>query len=118
MTGHQAWTRDYFTNAISFWEPRRLIYNLALAGIVTTYLVVGYPGSKAVLSIDFGLGLFLLAVGANICYCAAYLADVFVQASGFRDLWQRIRWVLFVVGTLVAAIITRFIAMSMFHPGG
>jgi hypothetical protein len=65
--------RDYFTDAIRFWEPRRVIYNLALAGVVVAYFVVGYPGSKAVLSIDFALGLFLLTVGANICYCAAYL---------------------------------------------
>jgi hypothetical protein len=62
------------------------------------------------------LGLFLLAVAANICYCAAYLADVFVQASGFREVLQRVRWVLFVLGTLVAAIITRFMSLAMFHP--
>ena len=107
--------RTYFTDAISFWEPRRVVYNLALAGIVIAYFVAGYPASKAVLSIDFALGLFLLAVGANIVYCAAYLADVFVQASGFRDVWQRMRWVLFVIGTLVASIITRFISMGMFQ---
>src|ERR1041385_2343884 len=105
--------RDYFTNAISFWEPRRVLYNVILALIVLAYFVAGYPGSKAVLSIDFALGLFLLAVGANICYCAAYLADIFVQASGFREVWQRMRWVLFVIGTLVAAIITRFMSIAM-----
>ncbi len=79
--------RDYFTDAIKFWEPRRVIYNLALALIVIIYFAVGYPSSKAVLSIDFLLGLFLLAVVANVAYCAAYLVDVFVQASGFRDTW-------------------------------
>ena len=110
--------RDYFTDAIRFWEPRRLLYNLALAMIVTAYFVAGYPSSKSVLSIDFALGLFLLAVAANIAYCAAYLADIFVQASGFRETWQRARWVLFAIGTLFAAIITRFIAMGMFQHGG
>lgn len=109
--------RDYFTDAIRFWEPRRIIYNLALAGIVVAYFIAGYPASKGVLSIDFALGVFLLAVGANICYCAAYLTDVFVQASGFREVWQRARWVLFVLGTLVAAIITRFMSLAMFHSG-
>jgi hypothetical protein len=108
--------REFFTDAIRFWEPRRIIYNLALAGVVVAYFIAGYPGSKGVLSIDFALGLFLLAVAANICYCAAYLADVFVQASGFREVWQRVRWVLFVLGTLVAAIITRFMSLAMFHP--
>ena len=108
--------RDYFTDAIRFWEPRRVVYNLVLAAIVVAYFVAGYPSSKGVLSVDFALGLFLLAIAANIAYCAAYLADVFVQASGFREIWQRLRWVLFVIGTLVAAIITRFMSMGMFHP--
>src|SRR5437899_4834645 len=108
--------RDYFTDAIKFWEPRRVIYNLALAAIVIIYFAVGYPSSKAVLSIDFLLGLFLLAVVANVAYCAAYPVDVFVQASGFRDTWQRSRWVLFAIGTTFAAVITRFVAVGMFHP--
>ena len=109
--------RNYFTDAIRFWEPRRIVYNLALAGIVVAYFIAGYPGSRSILSIDFALGLFLLAVAANICYCAAYLADIFVQASGFREVWQRARWVLFLLGTLVAAIITRFMSLAMFQPG-
>jgi uncharacterized membrane protein len=82
--------REYFTDAIRFWEPRRVLYNLALAVIVVAYFFAGYPSSKVVLSIDFALGLFMLAVVANIAYCAAY-------------------------GALFAAIITRFIAMGMFH---
>jgi hypothetical protein len=85
--------------------------------IVVAYFFAGYPASKAVLSIDFALGLFLLAVVANVAYCAAYLADVFVQASGFRDVWQRMRWVLFMIGTTFAAIITRFLATGMFRSG-
>ncbi len=74
----------------------------------------GYPASKAVLSVDLALGVFLLAVVANVAYCAAYLVDVFVQASGFRDVWERARWVLFAIGTAFAAVITRFVAMGMF----
>jgi hypothetical protein len=31
---------------------------------------------------------------------------------------QRCRWILFAIGTTFAAIITRFVAMGMFHPGG
>jgi hypothetical protein len=107
--------RDSLTNAIRFWEPRRLIYNLVLVFVVIAYFVIGYPVSKTVLSIDFALGLFLLAVVANIAYCAAYLADVFVQMSGFREVWQRSRWLLFLIGTTFAAIITRFVAMGMFR---
>jgi len=107
--------RESFTDAIRFWEPRRLIYNLALGLVVIVYFVVGYPASKATLSADFALLIFLLAVIANVAYCAAYLVDIFVQASGYREIWQRSRWLLFAVGTAFAAIITRFVAMGMFH---
>jgi len=106
--------RDCFTNAISFWEPRRVVYNLVLTAVVVLCFVAGYPASKSALSLDFMLGLFILAVIANVAYCAAYLADVFVQASGFRDVWQSYRWVLFMIGTVFAAVITRFVAMGMF----
>ena len=108
--------REFATDAIKFWEPWRLFYNLTLAAVVIVYFAIGFPLSKAVLSIDFCLGLFLLAVIANIAYCAAYIVDIFVQASGFREIWRPYRRVLFVIGTLFAAIITRFVAKGMF-PG-
>jgi hypothetical protein len=108
--------REYATDAIKFWEPWRIFYNLALAAIVVIYFAIGYPLSKSELTIDFCLGLFLLAVVANVAYCAAYIVDIFAQASGFRGVWQRYRKILFVIGTVFAAIITRFIAMGMF-PG-
>jgi|SRR5215813_3018787 len=106
--------REYATDAIKFWEPWRIIYNLVLAAIVITYFALAYPLSRSAITIDFCLGLFLLAVVANVAYCTAYVADIFAQASGFREVWQRYRKALFVIGTLFAAIITRFIAMGMF----
>ena len=106
--------KDSITDAIRFWEPRRLIYNSVLALIVGLYFYLGLPGSKQNLGVNFALGLFILAVVANLAYCAAYLADVFAQLSDFREAWQRVRWILFVIGTTLAAIIARFIAMGMF----
>src|SRR5437667_7609807 len=109
--------RENATDAIKFWERARIFYNLVLIAVVVLHFIGGYPGSKAILSINFCLGLFLLAVAANIAYCAAYLVDLFAQASGFRELWQRYRWLLFAIGTTFAVIITHFIAIGMFHPG-
>lgn len=106
--------REYATDAIKFWEPWRILYNLTLAAVVILYFVLAYPLSKSAVTVDFCLGLFLLAVIANVAYCAAYLVDIFAQTSGFREIWRRSRKVLFVIGTLFAAVITRFIAMGMF----
>jgi hypothetical protein len=81
---------------------------------VVGYFVAGLPDSKHVLSLDLLLLLFLLAVLANVAYCAAYVPDIFAQASGFRDVWLRFRWVLFLIGVIFAAILTRFWSMGLF----
>ena len=65
--------REFATDAIKFWEPWRLLYNLTLAAVVVIYFAIGYPLSRSVLTLDFCLALFLLAVVANIAYCAAYM---------------------------------------------
>jgi hypothetical protein len=106
--------RENATDAIRYWEPRRLIYNAVLAAIVLIYFVMSYPASKAQLSLESAQGVFLLAVLANVAYCTAYVVDVFAQISGYRELWQKYRWILFVIGALFAGIITRFVAMGMF----
>ena len=86
--------REYATEAIQYWEPRRVICNLVLAAVVVAYLVAAYPASKQGLTTDSILVLFLLAVVANVAYCAAYLVDIFAQMSGFRELWRSARWIL------------------------
>ena len=59
----------------------------------------------------------MLAVLANVAYCAAYVVDIFAQVSGYRELWQKYRWLLFVVGLLFAGVITRFWSLAFFNPG-
>jgi hypothetical protein len=46
---------------------------------------VSWPQSRNVASFEGVLFLFVLAIPANIRYCAAYFGDVFVQTSGFRE---------------------------------
>ena len=109
--------RESLTDSIRYWEPRRIIYNLVLAAITVICFVIDLPASKHALAINSLLVIFLLAVLANVAYCAAYLADVFAQLSGFRELWRTYRWVLFIIGLTFAGVITRFWALAMFAPG-
>jgi hypothetical protein len=106
--------RESLTDAIRYWEPLRLVYNGVLAAIVLIYFWIGYPASKTTLSIDAVLFIILLAVLANVAYCAVYPVDIFVQASGFRETWRKYRWILFAIGLLFAGILTRFWASAMF----
>ncbi|MGC2195672.1 MAG: hypothetical protein WA628_13420 [Terriglobales bacterium] len=106
--------REWATDAIRYWAPRRILYNLVLTAVVLGCFVLTLPASKGLASIDLVLFLFLLAVLANVAYCAAYVVDIFAQMSGFRGVWQKYRWVLFVVGAMFAGILTRFWATKIF----
>ena len=109
--------RESVTGAIRYWEPRRLIYNAVLTTIVLVCFGMNYPASRSILSTNFVLSLFVLAVLANVAYCAAYPVDIFVCASSYREEWRKYRWVIFMIGLLFAATITRFVALGMFQPG-
>jgi hypothetical protein len=106
----------YAANALRYWEPRRLIYNAVLGLVVVAHLVAAWPASRTKVSFDVFLALFLLAVLANVAYCAAYAVDLFVQFSGLDAARRRGRVVLLIVGTAFAAAITHFFAAGFFEP--
>jgi hypothetical protein len=105
------------TSAIGFWEPLRVVYNLVLAAIVVGFIVIFWPHSVEYIDWRQVPRLIVLAVLANVCYCAAYLVDLFVQLSGFHSIWLRVRWVLFVIGTLFAAALTTLIMADLVFLG-
>ncbi len=106
--------RDYLGDAIRDWEPRRILYNLLLAAIVVAHFVKELPFSKTVVQFNSLLLLFVLAVLANVAYCAAYVPDVFAQMSSMRNSWLRHRWALFIVGLALAAVLTHLWSLAMF----
>ena len=106
--------REILTDAIRFWEWRRLFYNLALAAVVLLDFSRHFPHSKRALEFHALLTLFLLTVLANAAYCAAYLVELLVQFSEFREPWRRYRVVLWLVGTVFAAVLAHFFAIGMF----
>jgi hypothetical protein len=79
------------TDAIRYWEPRRLVYNVVLLGIVAGQVVHAWPASRRALNAGTAMPLFVLAAIANILYCTAYPIDIFVQVSAYRDRWRRTR---------------------------
>ncbi|SRR6266446_1678173 len=109
--------RDLAADALRYWEPRRLVYNLVLSLVVLGHVVADWPGSWSILTGNTVLELFLLAVLANICYCAAYAVDLFVQFSGQRGAWPRWRWMVLGTGTAFAAVIAHFMMIGIFTPG-
>jgi hypothetical protein len=103
----------YAADALRYWEPRRLIYNAVLAVVVLAHSFVAWHSLRDRLSFDLALGLFFLAVLANVAYCAAYVPDIFVQFAGLQQQWRIGRVLLLTVGTAFAATITHFFARGI-----
>jgi hypothetical protein len=106
--------RAALSNSIGYWERRRLAYNAVLFLVVAGVFAFHWPGSRASLSINAVLMLFVLAVLANVAYCAAYIVDIVAQLSAFREHWLRGRWVLLAIGTAFAGILAYFFSTGFF----
>jgi hypothetical protein len=106
--------REALSAAIRYWEPRRLVFNLVLLLVVAGAFVAGLPVSRRALSAEPMLALFILAVLANVAYCAAYVPDLAMQFSSFRLSWQRFRWLLLTLGTFFASALAYLFAAGMF----
>lgn len=104
--------REFATDAVRYWERRRILYDAVLATIVLGYSAAHSAEAATAATLDRLLFLFVQAVFANVAYCAVYVPDIFAQSSEFRESWQRRRWILFVIGISVAGIITRAIVLS------
>ena len=102
------------TDAVRYWEPLRLFYNLLLSVIVLLHLSLNWPMSREAVTLNSVLGLFVLAVLANVAYCAAYIVDIFLQFSHFREQRRVWRAGLATVGFAFAAVLTHFVAASFF----
>lgn len=105
--------RDLITDALRHWEPRRIVYNVLLAAVVIAHFIAAWPTSKSSLTLDGLFVVFLLAVLANLAYSAVYVADIFIQLSGFRANRAAWRRLLLVVGFAFAAVLTHFFASGM-----
>jgi hypothetical protein len=94
-----------FPDALRFWEPRRILYNLALTAVAAFCVVSTWPHFRPAFTLWSLARLAVLALLANVCYSAAYLVDLPMQASDLREAWKRRRWILLLGGTLFAMFI-------------
>jgi hypothetical protein len=108
--------RGRIVDAIRFWEPRRLVYNSVLIAATLVWLVATWPHFRPALTLHSLLLLAVLALLANGCYCAAYLVDIPMQRSSFRNIWRRRRSVLWLMGTLFAFVVANYWIADEIYP--
>jgi hypothetical protein len=103
-------------NAASFWEPRRLIYNALLTTTALFWLIKDWTHFRPALSWYFLGVITVLALLANLCYCAAYLADLVIQNVLLNSKWNRTRWAIFTLGTLFAMLFESYWINDEIYP--
>jgi hypothetical protein len=94
--------RGSFANALRAWEPRRALYNFILALVVGEWLLATWPHFRPAFHLSSLLLLSVLALLANVCFCAAYLVDIPLQRSAAVNRLTYYRWALWTIGTLLA----------------
>lgn len=108
--------RQALRDAIQFWESRRILYNLVLSAEVLGWLVLTWPHFRPALRLESLFPLLALAVLANLCYCVAYIVDIPIQYSPWRDLRRRWRLRIWVAGTVFAVLITFYWIADEIYP--
>jgi len=108
--------RGFLADAIRFWEPRRLVYNLILALVVVVWIVASWPHFRPMFTLHSLLLLGFLALLANACYCAAYFVDIPMQGLSVGTALRRQRWGLWVIGTLFAILFENYWIADEIYP--
>jgi hypothetical protein len=103
-------------NAIRYWEPRRLVYNLVLIAVTAVWFAATWPHFRAALTLRSFLLFSVLGLLANACYCAAYLVDIAMQCSSLGTFWKQRRWGLWLVGTLFAMVVASYWIVDEIYP--
>jgi len=55
--------REILSDAIRYWEPRRIVYNLVLSAVVIAWLVLTWPRFRVAFTLQALLLLLMLAAG-------------------------------------------------------
>jgi len=105
-----------FSEAARFWEPRRIVYNGALTAVVLAWFILTWPHFRPALQWQSLLLLLVLAAIANVCYCAAYLADLLLQCSKFREVWRCRRGWLWLAGTIFGVLLACYWIADEIYP--
>jgi hypothetical protein len=103
-------------SATRFWEPRRLIYNAILTATALFWIIKDWTHFLPAFTWS-SLGIVsVLALLANLCYCAAYLADLAIQNLLPNSKWNRTRWAIFTLGTLFAMLFDSYWINDEIYP--
>lgn len=103
-------------DAVRYWEPRRIAYNAVLTALTLLWVARTWPHFQPAMTLANLGRLLVLAAIANVLYSTAYLADLPLQElfpHATRRAW---RTPLFVLGTLLALLLTQYWIADEIYP--
>lgn len=102
--------------ASRFWERGRLWYSAVLFVIVLLWVVLTWPHFRPAINwADLGR-MTILGLLANVCYCAAYVAEFFIQGALPAKYWRPARIAVWVAGMLLAIVVTNYWIADEIYP--
>lgn len=111
----KAQTAD-FRDAARFWERGRIWYNVLLAAVVLLWLLWTWPHFRPAMNVVALGKMVVLAVLANLCYCAGYVAELFMQPVVARPSWRRLRIAVWIAGILFALLLENYWIADEIYP--
>src|ERR1017187_4623321 len=100
--------REAAGDALRYWEPRRIAYNILLTAVVIGWIVTAWPPFRNAVTLPAIRIMHVLALLANLCYCGAYLVDIALLRSSLTARWLRCRPLLWLAGTLFATVLATY----------
>jgi hypothetical protein len=99
-----------------FWERARVLYNAILTLVVLLWIVLTWPHFRPSLTLGAFEAMAVLALLANLCYSAAYVAEFFMQALLPIVHWRRFRKILWILGMLFALVLENYWIADEIYP--
>lgn len=94
---------------------RRLAYNAVLSLVLLLWVISTWPHFRPALTWSSLLIFAVLALLANLCYCAAYLVDIPVTHVALAK-WTQRRWILWLFGTMLAVLFENYWIADEIYP--
>lgn len=104
------------SDAIHYWEPRRVWYNFILALIFIGWIVLTWPHFSQAPTSEGIVFLVFYFVMANLSYSAVYIIDVPMQYSPLRGMWVRWRFGLWLLGMVLTLVFTNYWIADEIYP--
>ena len=102
--------------ASRFWERQRPWYNAVLLLLVVLWVGFTWPHFRPAMNLVALGKMTVLALLANLCYCAGYAMEGFIQPMVEQAYWRRLRWVVWVVGMLLAILLANYWIADEIYP--